>query len=96
MFTEHLVGLGFLWSVSWMKSIPTHEKLFAVGKSGQNATLINLIFVGLGWSWVGEFVGFIIIFACFPTQRSLVNRKHQNDDPKRANDRLFVPLWSEI
>ena len=30
-------------------------------KSGPNATF-NLIFLGLGWPWVGEFVGFIIIF----------------------------------
>ena len=35
-----------------------------------------VIFLGLGWPWVGEFVGFIIIFRCFPTQRKLVNRKH--------------------
>ena len=40
-----------------MKPIPTHEKIFAVGKSGPNATF-NLIFLGLGWPWVGEFVGF--------------------------------------
>ena len=30
-------------------------------KVAQNAT-INLFFLGLGWPWVGEFVGFIIIF----------------------------------
>ena len=34
VFAENLVGLGFLQSVSCIKSIPTHEKLFAVGKSG--------------------------------------------------------------
>ena len=68
-FAENLVGLGFLQSVSYLKSIQTHEKLFAAGKSGPNATF-NLIFLGLGWRWVGEFVGFIIIFTCFlnPTQ----------------------------
>ena len=44
-----------------MKSISTHEKLFAVGKSGPNATF-NLIFLGLRWPWVGEIVGFMIIF----------------------------------
>ena len=27
-----------------------------------------LIFLGLGWPWVGEFVGFIVMFICFPTQ----------------------------
>ena len=41
-----------------MKSIPTHEKIFAVGKSGPNATF-NLFFGALCWPWVGEFVGFI-------------------------------------
>ena len=47
------------------------------GKKWQkkNATF-NLIYLGLGWPWVGEFVGFIIIFVCFPTQQNLVNRKH--------------------
>ena len=40
----NLVGLGVLWSVSYIKLIPTHEKLFAVGKSGRNANF-NLIFL---------------------------------------------------
>ena len=52
-------GLGFLYPVSYRKSIPTHEKLFAVGKSRPNANLFNLFFLGLGWPWVGEFVGFV-------------------------------------
>ena len=43
-------------------------------KSGPNSTL-NLFFLGLGWPWVGEFVGVIIIFICFPTQHILVYRK---------------------
>ena len=38
--------------------------------------LLTLIFLGLGWPWVGEFDGFILIFTCFPTQHNLVNRKH--------------------
>ena len=60
VLAEKLVELGSLQSVSYMKSIPTHEKLFAEEKSGPNATF-NLIFLGLGWPWVGEFVGFIVI-----------------------------------
>ena len=38
----------------------------------------NLIFLGLGWPWVGEFVGFMINLPgiCFPTQQNLVDRKH--------------------
>ena len=75
MFAKNLVGLGFLSSVFYIKSIPTHAKLFAVGKSGPNASC-NLFFLGLGWPWVGEFVGFIIIFICFRTQQNMVNRKH--------------------
>ena len=63
--------------VAFIQPIPTHENIFAVGKSGPNATF-NLIFVGLGWPRVGEFVGFIIIFICFPTQCNSANRKHPN------------------
>ena len=32
----------------YIKSIPTHENLFAVGKSSPNAAF-NIIFLGLGW-----------------------------------------------
>ena len=75
VFGDNSVVLGLLQSVSYIKPIPTHEKIYAVGKSGPNATF-NLFFLGLGWPWVGEFVGFIIIFICFPTQQNLVNRNH--------------------
>ena len=74
-FAGNLVGLGFLQSVSYTKPISTHETIFAVGKSGPNATF-NLIFLGLGWPRVGGFVGLIIMFRCFPNQQNLVNRKH--------------------
>ena len=47
MFAENLVGLGILQSISYIKPIPTHEKLFAEGKSGPIAAF-NLIFLGLG------------------------------------------------
>ena len=71
----------FSWSVSYIKSIPTHEILFAEGggKGGPSATF-NLFFswVGLGWPWVGEFVGFVVMFICFPTHHNLVNRIHPN------------------
>ena len=52
------------------KPILTHEKLFAVGKSGPHATF-NLLFLGWGWPWVGEFDGFIIISICSPTRQNL-------------------------
>ena len=54
VFAENLVGLGFLYSVSYIKPIPTHEKIIVVGKSGPNATF-HLFFLGLGWPWVEEF-----------------------------------------
>ena len=74
---DNLVGLGFLYSVSYVKSFPTHEKIIAVGKSGPNATF-SVFFLGLGWPWVGEFVGSIIVFILvrFPTHHNLVNRTH--------------------
>ena len=79
VFAEILVGLGFSESVSYIKSIPTHKKKIAVGKSGPNANF-NLVFLGLGWPWVGEFDGFMIIFTCFPTHHNLINnRKHPNN-----------------
>ena len=55
-------GLGFLYHVSYIKPIPAHEKilLVAVGKSGPNA-IFNPFIVGLGWPWVGEFVGFKLL-----------------------------------
>ena len=74
MFAKNWVGLGFLKSVSYIKPILTHEKLLAVGKSGPIATF-NLFFLGLGWPWVGEFVGFTITYTCFLNQHNLVCRK---------------------
>ena len=52
VFANNSVGSGFLQSVSYTKPIPTHGKLFAVGKSGPNATF-NIIFLGLGWPLIG-------------------------------------------
>ena len=46
--------------------------------------LFNVIFLGLGWTWVGGFVGFMIVFTHFPTQQNKVDRKNRNvaDDGK--------------
>ena len=71
LFADNFAGLGFLQSVSYIKSIPTHDKIFAVGKSGPTATF-NLNFLGLGWPWVGESVGFIIILYVFQPNVILV------------------------
>ena len=49
--------------------MPTHKKKLLWEKSGPIATS-NLIFLGLGWPWVGKFVGLIIILYMFsnPTE----------------------------
>ena len=49
---------------------------YNIQSSGPKATF-NLVFIGLGWPWVGELVCFIIvfIFTCFPTRHDQVNRK---------------------
>ena len=73
-----MVGLGFVYYVSDINQSHPTKNYLLWGKSGQNATF-NLIILGLGRSWVGEFVAFsIIIFIGFPTQQHLVNRKHPN------------------
>ena len=72
VFAENLVGMVigcfrriWLGQVSCsIKPILTHDKWFAVGKIGPNATF-NRIFVGLGWPWVGEIDGFLIRLICF-------------------------------
>ena len=51
------------------------KKYFLWEKVPPNSTF-NLIILGLGWSWVGEFDGFIITFTSFPTQQNLLNRKN--------------------
>ena len=70
MFATNLVWLGLLWSVSYIKPILTHEKIFAVGKSGPIATF-NLFF-----SWVGLALGwrvrrFHINICMFPNPTAL-------------------------
>ena len=75
-----------------------------MGKSGPNVTF-NLFFPGLGWPWVGEFVGFIIVRKYFPTQHNKVNREHPNKvqlvaatlyyrDAERLNH-SFYPLGAQ-
>ena len=77
MFAENLIGLGFLCFLH--ETNPNPRKAICCGKKwekvAQNATF-DLIFLGLGWPWVGGFDGFIIIFTCFSTRRNLVYREH--------------------
>ena len=54
-----------------LKPIPTHEKIFAVGKKWPKChfkptfswvgVALGWVGLGLGWPWVGEFVGLIIM-----------------------------------
>ena len=52
-----LVGFRFSVSYIYIKSIPTHEKLFAVGKKVAQwlkCHFLSRFFLGLSWPWVGE------------------------------------------
>ena len=69
----NLVGLGFLQSASYIKSQPT--KTYLLREKVVQAPLFNLIFLGLGWPWAADFVGFMIIFTRFPAQQNLENRE---------------------
>ena len=63
--------VGFLAVCFLRMKNPTPRKMFALGKSGPNATF-NLIFLGLGWPWVGNLVGFITTFICYPIQQDFI------------------------
>ena len=49
-----LLAVCFLY-----KTNPNPQKISYCGKNVAQMPLLNLIFLGLGWPWVGEFVGFI-------------------------------------
>ena len=66
--TQHIFGQPLIF----LNINPNPRKQYLLlGKSGRSITF-NLYFLGLGWPWVGEFVGFIVIFICSPTQQKLV------------------------
>ena len=74
--TFSLIFLGLSWvrflvCFLYKTNANPRKSVFAVEKNGPNTTF-SLIFLGLSWPWVGEFVGFIITFTCFPAQHSLV------------------------
>ena len=63
------------------QSQPTNQYLLRE-KVAQMPTF-NLFFLVLGWPWVGEFVGFIIKFICFPTSTEFwCITKHPNIFPE--------------
>ena len=53
------IWLGWVscMSISYIKSIPTHEKLFAVGKSGLNAKVAQMSRITIFFSRVGLALG---------------------------------------
>ena len=67
MFAENLFGLGFLVVCFLCKINPNPRKnINYLAKSGPSATFnLRVTFLGLGWPWVGEFAGFILICICF-------------------------------
>ena len=67
---EKLGWVRFLVVCFLYDNNPNPRKL-VVGKSGPIAPF-NLIFLGLDWPRVGEFVGFILISIFFQTQHNLV------------------------
>ena len=81
VFAEKFGWVGFVVVCFPYKINPKPTKRYLLWeKSGPNATF-NLIFLGLGCPWVGDFVGFIKIFKCihvFQPNRILVNRQHSN------------------
>ena len=62
-FEENLVGLGLLvvYFLYEINPDPRRKKMLWE-KVVQLFVTFNLIFLGLGWPWVGEFVGFVVIF----------------------------------
>ena len=82
VFAGKLVGLGLLYSVSCIKSIPTHEKNSCCRKKVAQMPLFNLLFflwVGLALGWgVRRFHNNILPGICLPTQHNLANRNYPN------------------
>lgn len=88
-------GLGFLvlyLEVVYNQSQPTKHYLLWGNESGPICATFNLSFVGLGWTWVGEFVSFTIKSSCFSTQKNLVNSKHRNVRMSMVNYILGISL----
>ena len=80
------------------KTNPNPRKIICCGKkvtqkSGPNASF-NLFCLGLGWPWVGEFVGFMIIFICFPTEQNFACRKHPNSSCEEGAKTILPAVHS--
>ena len=68
MLAENLVALGFLVVCFLLKINPNPQKNCLLWeKVAQNAAFKPDFFLGWVGLGFGEFVGFVIIFICFPT-----------------------------
>ena len=92
--------VGFLLVCFRHKTNPNPRKIICCGEKVAQMPLQNLFFLRLGWPWVGEFVGFIITYTCFPTQHNLVNRKHpitgghSNQDPPYKQKPIYYHFFA--
>ena len=62
VFAEKVGWVGVIVVCFLYKVNPNPRKTILLWEKVAQTSLFNLIFLGLGWPWVGEFVGFIIIF----------------------------------
>ena len=75
------LAVCFLYQIN-----PNPRKNYLLREKLAHMALSNLIFLGLGWPWVGEFVGFTIIFMFYNrTEIRIINRKH----PIKLNTSYF-------
>ena len=76
VFAENSGGLAFFVVCFLYKINPKPTKKYLLWEKVAQMPLSAYFFLGVGWPWVGEFVGFIIILICFPAQHNLINSKH--------------------
>ena len=93
-FCGELGWVGFLVVCFLHKINPNQRKTtkkYLLWEKGPKIPILTENFLGLGWPWLGELVGFIIVFICFPAQQKLVNRKHPC-----TSGPIGIPGWRSI
>ena len=101
VFQENFGWVGFVVVFSLRKVNPNRPKIICCGKKVAQMPLFGLTFLGLGWPWVGEFVGFIKIFYVFQPNRIWEIAKHRNPTrPKQIpGKQIRIPIsfrWSVV
>ena len=76
VLAENLIGLAFLYCVSYIKPTPTHEKKICCGKKWPKCHFSSNFFFGWFGLGLGSSSVSVLYLYIFPTQQSLVNRKH--------------------